>query len=168
MPNDERYGAFEGFLVLTAIGVAALLGTGWAKESHSYDSRGWYAAGGALLLFAVLMWLLRHYVIPFGRGLDAGPGSVSRARPRRRGRKDSGPLLITGATYGAIGYQWADVSAPIRARVSGNGLDLHVENAVLGVDPVPNILKVLIINYRVGNADPQRAIYDEHERAVLP
>ena len=92
-------------------------------------------------------------------------------------------LFLAGAfAWGFLRYQrrlvihsaiWlhkdsTDVKAMLSSKIKGqNALDVFAKREVLG-DPFPHAPKRLVIVYTVGDGTPQEAIFNEHERVVLP
>lgn len=83
---------------------------------------------------------------------------VSRGSARDRGRNTGGvrgsdmsyaPLRITRAVYGE-GSRTIDVSALLQSRVVNNRLEVEVNNASMGKDPAPAVVKELLLTYEYG------------------
>lgn len=78
-----------------------------------------------------------------------------------------GRLVIHSATYGD-GYRQVDVTERLRAYVQGGRLDVTVGNDLAGMDPAPNVRKVLRVDYSVGNGRVQQATVYESQGLRLP
>ena len=78
-------------------------------------------------------------------------------------------LTIISAKYG-VGDLWHDVTVQVRTKIQGEGetRSLLVSNQELGTDPVPNVVKSLIVEYRVGNQSPQSKTVVEHDLLTIP
>jgi hypothetical protein len=83
---------------------------------------------------------------------------------------DTGPtrgLLIVRAEYGA-GPRRVDITQRLQARVSGNRLNVRVNNDLAGADPARNERKSLTLRYRMDGGPEVRLSVAEGERLVLP
>lgn len=78
-------------------------------------------------------------------------------------------LTIIRAKYGA-GNVWQDVTAQVRTKIQGDSetLSLLVSNQELGNDPVPNVVKSLIVEYKVGSQSPQSKTVAENHLLTIP
>ena len=78
-------------------------------------------------------------------------------------------LTIIRARYG-VGNLWHDVTAQVRTKIQGESetLSLLVSNQELGIDPVPNVVKSLIVEYTVGNQSPQSKTVVENHLLTIP
>ena len=76
-------------------------------------------------------------------------------------------LTIISAKYG-VANLWHDVTVEVRTKIQGETLSLLVSNQELGTDPVPNVVKSLIVEYRVGNQSPQSKTVVEHDLLTIP
>jgi len=58
-------------------------------------------------------------------------------------------LKILSATYGSGRRAMADVTAALTSRVSGSSLEVVVGTAALGIDPAPNTVKTVTVDYEL-------------------
>jgi alpha-L-rhamnosidase len=80
----------------------------------------------------------------------------------------NGALIIRHAVYEAVANKGsADVTAALRRRVQNGRLDVKVDNDTMGVDPAPNIVKQLRIEYEYDGQTFKKE-FDENLPLVLP
>jgi alpha-L-rhamnosidase len=81
---------------------------------------------------------------------------------------NQGALVIRRATYQAIeNGGGADVTAALARQVNANRLSVEVNNKTLGIDPAPNLVKRLRVDYELHGKAFTKEI-DEHQRLVIP
>jgi hypothetical protein len=76
-------------------------------------------------------------------------------------------LTIIKARYG-MGTLWHDVTSQLRTKIRSETINLIVSNQELGVDPAPDVVKNLVVEYTVGNQTPQSRTVAENHVLTLP
>jgi len=75
-------------------------------------------------------------------------------------------LIIHSAKYGAKD-KWNDVTQLLRSKISAGRVELRVSNENLGGDPVPGVVKELVLDYSYGGKRSTKKIL-ENETLSLP
>jgi hypothetical protein len=151
-----------GLLALMIPGGGVLAAVGLAKDSASYDARGWYIAAAALAAFAVFVWTWTFLLWPVTVRMSKWRHktlSVARGAPAI----NTPTLSILQAVY-----SYEDVTGAVSRQVLNGRLNITVLPETFGiVDPAPGSQKTLGIRYAIGGVEDYRTWVDG-QQAVLP